>query len=121
MVPEMQAWAARTLAPDPASPDGAEQLATERKHKLTFKEMGMVARIRRDNVWTEKQLENLHRIDECRLRRVRQLKYFSSRLFGELDGLAMPPECIDVVRTWLAGIFEDISRGDANRQEKDVT
>jgi hypothetical protein len=106
-VEQIKAWATANLSPNPApgsrqsSQQGEESAGTALKRVKAAREGLKLAAERGD----------LHRVDECEMRRSRLLRALNARLFGELDGLPISPESIDIVRKWMTEIFTEFAQG----------
>jgi hypothetical protein len=104
-VQAIREWAATTLAPNPAA--GSELRGSGDTPTNQLKRV----KAAREMFFLKRDQKELHRVDECQARRVRQIHAIKNRLFGELDGLPLPPAQIDIVRNWLTRIAEDFNAG----------
>ena len=106
-IPAIEQWAAQNLAPNPAA---GEAIGSPRSGETPQNQVRILQAAHLTLKLKEIQKE-LHRVDECELRRKRQILAIKNRLLGEVDGLSISPESVDVVRTWLEGILTDFHHG----------
>ena len=105
----MKRWAQRTLSPDNSSSavrlqETNEESPKTRNWKLKNNKL---------TIELAETMKQVHRVDECAMRRARQIQAIKTRLFSELEGLPIPVEHIDLVRSWLLGIVTDFHSGNA--------
>lgn len=116
LVPQMQAWAERTLSIDPAKK--SPNVNARGSANADVKRLAALSRIateqtrqRTEQLRQADLLKEVHRVDECKLRRTRQIQTLKNRLFGELPGLPLPEEHRTIVQEWLMGLVTEFAGG----------
>ena len=104
-IPKIRKWAEKTLSPNPAARESRNRSAEQSPTNFLKLIKGQ-----REALAYKRDLNELHRVDECELRRVRQLQIMKNRLLGEIDGLP-EPLTRESIRSWIETILTEWSHG----------
>ena len=109
-VPEMKAWARRTLSPDPSAEPGVSEAAGEgMSAKSKAQTIVAIKRARKIDVETNILEGKFHNAELCQQRRLRQIEDVKRRLLPIPDSLPFPKEDRELVRGKIAAALRGLA------------